>query len=72
MEKDRKERSPYVEYTQLASVGMQLVVSTFVGYGMGRWLDCKLGTSPALTIIFVLLGVAAGFLNVYRTATKGG
>lgn len=55
----------------LASVGTQLVVSTFLGFGMGYWLDKKLGTSPALTIIFVVLGVAAGFLNVYRAVNKG-
>ena len=72
MEKDRKEGSSYVQYTQLASVGMQLVVSTLVGYGIGRWLDGKLGTGPALMITFVLLGAAAGFLNIYKTATKGG
>jgi ATP synthase protein I len=71
VEKDKKDRSSYVEYTMLASVGTQLVVSTFLGFGMGYWLDKKLGTSPALTIIFVVLGVAAGFLNVYRAVNKG-
>lgn len=55
----------------LASVGTQLVVSTFLGFGFGYWLDKKIGTSPALTIVFVILGVAAGFLNLYRTVKKG-
>ncbi|MBI3581179.1 MAG: AtpZ/AtpI family protein [Nitrospinae bacterium] len=56
----------------MAGVGTQLVVSTLVGFGMGRWLDGKLGTRPVLTIVFVLLGLAAGYLNAYKTLKKVG
>jgi ATP synthase protein I len=72
VDKDRKEGPSYVEYTRLAGVGTQLVVSTLLGFASGRWLDGKLGTKPVLTIIFVLLGLAAGYLNVYRTVKKVG
>lgn len=48
------------------------MVSTLVGFGMGRWLDGKLGTRPVLTIVFVLLGLAAGYLNAYKTLKKVG
>ncbi len=69
--KDGKRGSSYMELTVLASVGTQIVVSTFIGFGMGYWLDKHLGTRPVLMLVFMLLGVAAGFLNIYRTVARG-
>jgi ATP synthase protein I len=39
-----------------------LVVAVAIGYGLDRWF----GTKPLLTALFVLLGGAAGILNVWR------
>ncbi len=55
----------------LASVGTQLVVSIFIGFGTGYWLDKWLGTRPVFMLVCMLMGVAAGFLNIYRTVKKG-
>lgn len=60
----------YVEYTMLAMVGTQLVVSIFIGFGIGLWLDGQIGTSPLFLLIFTFLGVAAGFYNVYKLLKK--
>ncbi|MDH5541784.1 MAG: AtpZ/AtpI family protein [Nitrospinota bacterium] len=65
-----KRSGQYVEFTLLAMVGTQLVVSIFIGFGIGYWLDTKLGTKPLLMLLFGILGVAAGFLNIYRTVKK--
>ncbi|SKA79887.1 AtpZ/AtpI family protein [Desulfobaculum bizertense] len=54
----------------IGSIGMQLVVSTFVGLGMGYYLDKWLGTKPWMLIIFLILGIAAGFKNVYEQAMR--
>jgi len=62
----------YVEYALLAMVGTQLVVSIFIGFGIGYWLDGLLGTRPLLMLIFTFFGVAAGFFNVYRELKKAG
>jgi ATP synthase protein I len=43
-----------------------IVVGAFIGWEIDRWLH----TSPGGLIIFVALGTAAGFYNVYRIATK--
>jgi ATP synthase protein I len=56
----------------LASMGIAMVVSTFIGLAMGIYLDKFFGTAPWLTIIFLLLGIAAGFRNIYLTARKYG
>ncbi len=60
----------YVEFSLLASVGTQMVVSIFIGFGVGLWLDKLLNTSPLFMKLFILFGVIAGFLNVYRTLKK--
>jgi ATP synthase protein I len=50
----------------VASIGFILVVSTAIGLGVGYWLDSKLGTAPWLMILFTLLGIAAGFVEMFR------
>ena len=54
------------EYSQLAFV---LPAATIVGYGIGYLLDRALGTH-FLNIVFLLLGIAAGFLQIIRKVTK--
>jgi ATP synthase protein I len=38
----------------------------------GYWLDKKFDTSPWLTLIFLILGIIAGFRNFYHFITKRG
>ena len=46
------------------------VASLVVGYLLGSTLDRKLGTSPWLTVVGVLLGTAAGFVGLFRTVSR--
>jgi ATP synthase protein I len=48
----------------------EFVAAVIVGGFIGWWIDRIAGTSPAFLIIFLLMGAAAGFWNVYRIATK--
>ena len=43
-----------------------IVVGGLIGWGLDRWLH----TSPALLLVFLGLGTAAGFWNVYKIAMK--
>jgi F0F1-type ATP synthase assembly protein I len=52
----------FVEYSGLA---LLLPVSTLVGYAIGYWLDVWLGTRW-LRIVFLMLGSAAGFVQLIR------
>jgi ATP synthase protein I len=47
-------------------VGIELVSALVVGLGVGYGLDWLLGTRPIFIAVFVLLGGAAGVLNVWR------
>ena len=46
----------------------ELVAGVLVGAGLGWLLDRWLGTTPWGLILFLLLGFAAGVLNVMRAA----
>jgi ATP synthase protein I len=50
----------------LLSAGLAFPVSIVIGYAIGYFLDRWLGTT-FLHIVFLLFGVAAGFLTFYRT-----
>ena len=49
----------------LSTVGITLVVATVIGYLIGHYLDGRYGTTPWLTLVFLLLGITAGFKNLY-------
>lgn len=49
-----------------------LGAAIFVGFMIGYGLDALFGTDPVFMLIFLFIGIAAGFLNVYRAAMKEG
>jgi ATP synthase protein I len=55
-----------------SSIGLAFPIAIGIGYLWGHWLDGVLGSGPWLTIVFALLGVAAGFVNAFRTAIRIG
>jgi ATP synthase protein I len=49
----------------LSSVGISMVAATCIGLAIGIYLDKWLGTKPWMTIIWLGIGIAAGFRNIY-------
>ena len=54
---------------ELSAGLFSLIVAIGIGWWFGRFLDRWLGTSPWLMTVFLVLGLAAGVLNVYRTVS---
>ena len=48
----------------------ELLAGVIVGGGIGWALDNLFGTAPFLLIVMFMVGVAAGFFNVVRTARQ--
>lgn len=59
------------ELIGLSTVGLSLVFSTFIGLGIGLGLDKLLHTRPYLTLVFLVLGIVAGFVNIFRSIKRG-
>lgn len=51
-------------------LGVDFVSGVVVGLVIGYWIDVWLKTGPVFLVIFIILGAAAGFLNVYRSAKR--
>jgi ATP synthase protein I len=59
------------ELIGLSTLGLGLVFSTFIGLGIGLGLDKVLHTRPYLTLVFLVLGIVAGFVNIFRSVKRG-
>jgi ATP synthase protein I len=49
-------------------VGLTLVISTVLGLWGGYALDRWLGSAPWLMLVGLVLGIASGFVNLFRAA----
>lgn len=67
---DPKHRRDVSKGQRLALVGTELAVSILIGLLGGHWLDERLSTRPWLTLLGLLLGIAAGFKSLYRVAQR--
>jgi ATP synthase protein I len=70
MPEKEPEKPLFRQLLEASSVGIQLVLCTFVGLAMGYFLDKLFKTSPWLTVIFLLLGIVAGFYDLIKVARR--
>jgi ATP synthase protein I len=52
------------ELAYYSSLGLSVSLSIFIGLAIGVYLDRKFDSSPWFTLIFLVLGIAAGFRNI--------
>ena len=64
------EKPLFKQLMQASTIGINLVLSTFVGLAIGYGLDSLFHSSPWLTIIFLILGIIAGFRELLRIANR--
>jgi ATP synthase protein I len=65
-----EDQSAWKALGELSTVGITLVLATVIGLAGGYYLDKWLGTSPWLTLIGLGFGIAAGFVNLFRTVNR--
>ena len=67
----RQQDSGWIRKAGLASsIGLVLAISIIIGWAFGSWLDSKLHTAPYLMMLFTLLGIAAGFIEMIKIAKE--
>jgi ATP synthase protein I len=62
----KEDKKYYRDLANASVLGIQVALCIFIGLGVGLWLDSKFGTSPWLTLLFLVFGIAAAFLTYYR------
>lgn len=63
MDEDLKKTIKTLGY--LSTVGLAMALSIAIGAGIGYYLDAYLGTGPYLTLVFLAMGIAAAFRNLF-------
>jgi ATP synthase protein I len=53
---------------RFAAAGLELAIAIVVGYFGGRYLDAWLGSTPYLSYFGLILGIFAGFRNLFSLA----
>ncbi|OHE22214.1 MAG: hypothetical protein A2Z43_02480 [Syntrophobacterales bacterium RBG_19FT_COMBO_59_10] len=62
---DKETKKSAIQLASASSIGIAMAIAIFGCLFLGIWLDRTLGTKPYLTLLFLLMGIAAGFRNIY-------
>lgn len=60
----RQTRRYFRELAYFSSIGLSIAFAIFIGLFVGVYLDRRFETSPWFTLIFLAIGIAAGFRNI--------
>jgi len=61
---ENETKSSIKELAYYSSIGLSVALSIFIGLAVGVYLDRRYDTTPWLTLIFLGLGIAAGYRNI--------
>jgi len=61
---EKKKWRSLKELAYYSSIGFSLALSIFIGLAFGVYLDRRFDTSPWFTLIFLVLGIIAGYRNI--------
>lgn len=64
--KDKNKKTDYRKWAELSSLGLMLPSSIAIGLFLGYKLDQWLGTHPWMLLIFLVFGIASGFISLFR------
>ncbi len=62
--------SQRARWALLTSIGIMFPVSITLGAAFGYFIDRKLGTLPWFSAIFLMFGIAAAFINLFKILNK--
>jgi len=64
------DQSAWKALGELSTIGLTLVLATVIGLAGGYFLDHWLGTKPWLMLVGLGFGIAAGFVNLFRSVKR--
>ena len=70
--KNQKKNKNFKDFGVYLKSGVELVSAIIVALVIGVFLDNYFQSKPIFLIIFLILGFAAGIMNVYRSVKKLG
>jgi ATP synthase protein I len=68
----KNQKNVYQNLALITQIGLSIITPILLGVYLGGFIDKKLGTQMVFTLIFVILGAGAGFLNLFKLVDKKG
>lgn len=59
-------KTAYRAFGLVTAIGADLVGCILGGLYLGKWIDSKLGTTPWLMVLGILLGLAVGIFGIFK------
>jgi ATP synthase protein I len=50
----------------ISQIGISIITPILLGVYLGNFIDKRLGTNGVFAIILIIIGAAAGFLNIFK------
>jgi len=66
---DPQKRAMASGYGMAIRLAIEMVAALGVSVFLGIWIDGELGTAPLFIMIFLVMGMGAGFINVYKAVS---
>lgn len=66
----KNNKNMYKNLVLITQVGLSIVTPILLGVYLGGLLDKKLNTNGVFTLILIVLGAGAGFLNLFKLIDK--
>lgn len=63
-------RETWMAFMTYGSLGLEMGLSVAIGIAIGYYLDRYFGTSPILTLVFLIFGLIAGMKRLYTLWKK--
>jgi ATP synthase protein I len=70
MNDKKNKKREFMDVSRLTSVGIGLIISVLIGWYIGNVIDKHFHTAPVFMLVFLILGIGAGMINVFRTLGK--
>jgi ATP synthase protein I len=67
---ENNDKRVYRQFARYSALGLEMGLSVAIGLAIGYYLDRYFQTKPWLTLIFLILGVAAAFLSLASLAKE--
>lgn len=67
---DKETKKMAIQMAYASSVGIAMVIAIFGGLYLGVYLDKKFGTGYKFTVLLLLIGIFAGFRNLFVLIKK--
>ena len=63
-----KDRYALKNLALISQIGISVITPILLGVYIGQFIDRKIGTNGVFSIILIIIGAGAGFLNIFKLA----